>query len=295
MAQLLRILNKKESSLSLTAMKKIQQSLIVICTLFFYQGAYAGLIKIIGVYNGKNLFIENSFIDKAKHHCITNVYVNDKHLLKHPKGSVVELNLSSFTYGTKLEIRIYHKDVCKPLIMNPNVIEKPLINHFAYTLFKISEERIHWETHGEDEICKYTVQQKVNGIWKDIKYVKGSGTRSANSYSLPSKHTSGTNTYRIKYRATGGKTILSKEVNYNAQVAPVYFYPKRVDDYITFETDDNREIEYLVTDLKGNEIYSGKGLVVDCRKLPHGEYYVLKYDSKEGRFYKKDFTPPEEE
>lgn len=276
-------------------MKATKITFFLICSLIGLFEAQAGLLTLNGVYNGKNLFVENSFLKGKNQNCVTNVYVNDKHIIDHPKESVVEINLSSFSYGQKIEVRIYHRKSCQPILMNPNAIKKLRENHFDFTLLEVTEERIHWETRGENNICKYTVQQNVNGIWKDIKYVKGAGTLSANSYSTPSTHTSGKNIYRIKYRASGGKTLVSKEISYNANVAPVYFYPKRVDDYITFETDDNREIEFVVTDIEGKNIFSGKGLLVDCRKLPHGEYYILKYDSKEGRFYKKDYTSPEEE
>ena len=276
-------------------MKRIAKLIFILLFVFNALDLSAGLLRIKGVYNGKNLFIENKFSGDKSHHCITNIYVNDKHLLDHPPESVAEVNLSVFELNQELDIRIYHLDNCKPVILNPKSIERSNNKHFAFLKVEITEHKVHWETHGENDICKYTLQQKVNDDWKDIKNIKGNGTLSLNTYSTSPHHTSGLNNYRIKYRASGGKIIYSEVISYTSNTSAVYFYPKRVDDYITFETDDNREIEYSVTDINQNVIFKGKGIVVDCRKLTHSTYYILKYDNKEGRFYKKDYTSPEEE
>lgn len=268
-------------------MPRLSKLFYLLIALTFSQSLSAGLYKVSGVYRGKSVFVENKFLRDFSQHCITNIYVNDVHLLDHPQESVVEINLTRFKEGEKLEIRIYHKQTCKPIILNPQDIKDPK-RIFEFTTLTVTETDIHWKTHGEVPICKYIVQQKVNEDWKDVKFVKGQGTLSANTYTLPSFHTSGLNVYRIKYRASGGVFYMSDEVSYQSSNATVYFYPKRVADFITFETTDNRPLNYKVTDIRGNDIFSGTGIIIDCRNLVPGNYYILKYDNKEGKFYKKE-------
>lgn len=268
-------------------MSKSIKLFFFIIALAIGQTLWAGLYEIAGVYRGKSLFIENKFMGSLNEHCLTNIYVNDAHLVDHPRESVVELNLSGFEIGQKLVIRVYHKSTCKPIVLNPQDIKDPK-QFFDFTTLRATESEIHWETQGEESICKYSLQQKVNGDWRDVKFVKGQGLLSANTYTLPSSHASGTNVYRIKYRASGGVSHLSQEISYESSNGAVYFYPKRVADFITFETNDNRSIDYKVTDIQGNEIFSGAGIIIDCRNLVPGNYYVLKYDNKEGKFYKKE-------
>jgi len=272
-----------------------RKTLIFILTSFIWHFSFSGLIQLNGVYNGENLFVENAFDSDSTKHCVTNVYVNDVHLLDHPVESIVELNLSIFDLNEDLNIRIYHLTECQPEIVNPKAIEKRLGNHFAFMSISINEERIKWETHGEADICKFTVQQKVNDEWVDYKYIKGNGTLSENFYNTSADHKSGENYYRIKYRATGGETIYSEVVTFTSDLSPVYFYPKRVEDFITFETDDNREVDFTITTMNGKVVADGSGLVIDCRELEQGVYYILKYDNKEGRFYMKENSGSKDE
>lgn len=247
---------------------------------------FGGVLQLRGYYSGKNLFIENDFITDANHHCITNVYVNSKHLLDHPIESIAEVNLSAFKVGDTLDIRIYHKDGCMPKLINKHDIE-PNTNHFTFLKINVTETTIHWETKGEETIGKYSVEQLMYGEWSVIRNVKAQGTTTANSYNTANHTFCGDNKYRIKYKAAGGLVVISDEFFFHSTKTPVVFYPKRVVDFITFESDNNREVEYTVLDNVGSVLFEGKAFLIDCRNLPASKYYKIRYENKEEHFYKK--------
>lgn len=260
----------------------------LLCLIFLLPTmVFAGLIEFKGYYQGKNLFLENEFLEEFNDHCITNVYVNSKHLLNHPKERIVEIDLSSFKMGDTLEFRVYHKKGCSPVFMNKNDIEAPT-HHFSFTALEVNEEEVHWETKGEEPIGKFSLQQMINGEWKSVKFIKGAGTLSINTYTTSGHHLTGSNTYRVKYRSSSRLTVFSDEIVYQSKKSAVIFYPKRVVDFITFDSDDGREVEFAVHDSDDNLIFNGKGKLIDCRSLAHSQYYTLKYENKEERFYKKE-------
>ena len=255
--------------------------------LFLPTMVLGGLLEFQGYYQGKNLFIENEFLKDFNHHCVTNVYVNSKHLLDHPEESVVEVDLSSFNVGDTLNFRIYHKKGCKPTFVNRKDVEVPT-HHFAYTSITVNENNVRWETKGEEPIGKFSLQQMLNKTWKDVKFIRGTGTLSVNTYTTPGHHLAGSNLYRVKYRSSTGVVAYSKEVVYQSDKSAIIFYPKRVIDFITFDSDDHREVEFAVYDLDDKFLFKGQGILIDCRGLPSSQFYILKYENKEERFYKKE-------
>lgn len=249
-----------------------------------FSSLIAGRIELKGIYQGKNLFIENKLISK-KQYCVTNVYVNDKHVLDHPKKSIIEIDLSSFKKGEHLKIRVYHREGCKPEMMNPRVLSE---NQFEFIRLDVTADEIHWESQGELEIGKYIVQQKLNNKWQDIKYVKGNSYSTDNSYTVIADHTAGLNEYRVKYRGTGGFVKYSEEKTFSSNKSVVSFYPTRVTDVITFVSDDQRSVNYTVYSLQGRKLITGSGVNINCQGLSKGEYYKLYYDNKESSFYMKE-------
>jgi hypothetical protein len=269
------------------AVLKNNKTLVLFVLIFTsFTVSFAGLLQFEGYYNGKNLFLENDFIKDANNHCITNIYVNGKHITDHPTENIVEVNLSMFKLNDTLTFRIYHKEGCTPKIINKHDIEAKT-NHFAFLKFTVNENQIHWETKGEEAVGKFTVEQEMYGEWKSIKNVKASGTSAANTYYCEAHNLAGVNKYRIKYRSSGGTSYTSEIFSYQSTKPSVIFYPKRVVDFITFDTDDNREIEYSILDEKGNLLFEGKGILVDCRNLPEGVFYTIRYENKQENFYKK--------
>jgi hypothetical protein len=250
---------------------------------------FAGLMQFEGYYSGKNLFIENEFIADANHHCLTNVYVNGKHLADHPTVNIVEINLFGYKIGDTLHFRIYHKDGCSPKIVNRHDIE-PNTRHFAFSKVTVSEKNVHWETKGEEPIGKFTLEQEILGEWKTVKNVKGQGTAAANSYFCEAHNLSGINKYRIKYRSSGGNQVISEVFSYTSTLPHVIFYPKRVVDFITFDSEDHREIEYTILDESGTKLFEGSGILIDCRNLPSNKFYTIQYENREEKFFKKDYS-----
>ncbi len=263
---------------------KITLFLILICIGFY--STYGGILQFTGYYNGKNVFIENELNQKNNEYCITNVYVNSKHILNHPNSSITEVNLSSFKLGDTLVFRIYHKEGCIPKVVNKHDIEAKT-NHFAFNDITINEQTIHWKTKGEELMGKFSLEQLINGQWKIIQTLKATGTKSINSYNVANHTLSGDNKYRIKYKASGGLLVTSNDFYYHSTKTPVVFYPKRVVDFITFESTNHREVDFAVLDETGNPLFEGKAMLVDCRHLPTNRFYIIRYENKEERFFKK--------
>ncbi|MDZ4664667.1 MAG: hypothetical protein SGJ15_07305 [Bacteroidota bacterium] len=78
-----------------------------------------------GIYNGKNLFIKNSFGIGGQGFCVSQVNVNGNITTDEINAEVfqVDLSLHPLKLGDPLKVEIFHKDCCTPVIMNPNAIK----------------------------------------------------------------------------------------------------------------------------------------------------------------------------
>ncbi|NJM94225.1 MAG: T9SS C-terminal target domain-containing protein, partial [Cytophagales bacterium] len=75
---------------------------------------WAGELVIAGVYQGKNVYVQNPFTWDMKNFCTREVYVNDKLVLSNPKASAYEINLSAFQVNQPVVIKIIHENNCAP-------------------------------------------------------------------------------------------------------------------------------------------------------------------------------------
>ncbi|MGE0567191.1 MAG: hypothetical protein AB7O73_04525 [Bacteroidia bacterium] len=90
------------------------------------------LMEITGVYNGKDLFIKNSFAPDGIGFCVNEVKVNNVITTDEINSSIfrIKLDLFKLKLNSLLKIYIYYMDDCMahpPLLMNPTVVkpEKP--------------------------------------------------------------------------------------------------------------------------------------------------------------------------
>ena len=78
-----------------------------------------------GVYNGKNLFIKNSFGPGGIGYCINGLKVNGNYTTDEINADQfgVDLSLHKLKQGEKFQMIIFYKDSCsfkEPLLMNPS-------------------------------------------------------------------------------------------------------------------------------------------------------------------------------
>lgn len=92
-----------------------------------------------GYYNGKNIFVQNPWIENSKRFCVQRYpCVNGNVTTRMVESSAFEIDLKChlFKIGDKIEIKIEHGVSCRPKILNPEVLRK------NYTVFVDSVRRI---------------------------------------------------------------------------------------------------------------------------------------------------------
>lgn len=241
--------------------------------------ALAGTITLSGVYQGKNLYVQNPFTSDMKQFCTQEVYVNNVKVITNPTSSAFEIDLSSLKINDPVTIKIVHKDDCKPKILNSQVIR--IKSSFQFVSFNVTDEALEFSTKGEKANSKLIIEQFRNNNWLSLQDMKAKGDAN-NSYRVSSFHNSGLNKYRIKYHDETGEVFYSKVVEFTSKLPEAKFAPLRVSKNLTF----TRALHYEILDAYGNVVKKGEGTEVDCTELVSGVYYV-NYDNKSEKFLKK--------
>lgn len=233
-----------------------------------------------GVYQGKNLYVQNPLILDKTNFCTRRVYVNQKLIIDNPMTSAYEINLSFLNLNDTLEIKIVHSAGCAPKIINPQVIRAK--SRFEFVSTGVDDETIRWFTRGEALSGKFLVEQKIHEKWVIMQVENSAGSQEYNQYEIPAYHQNGLNQYRIRYMPEQGNTYYSGELEFYSDEIPVTFDPAESGELITL----SREADYEILDASGNLITSGAGKEIDINALAAGLYY-LNIENKTERFYKK--------
>lgn len=232
-----------------------------------------------GVYNGKNLYVQNPLAGNLKEYCTREVWVNDTKVFTNPRTSAYTVNLSHLSGNSPVTVRIVYSQGCVPKIINPQVIRT--LNKFRYLSIHADSAKLEWVTTGELSSGKFFVEKWESNQWQPVLSLEARGVESSR-YVAAIQHKGGQNRYRIKYLQNDGETFYSSVQKYEAAAEPLSFAPTRVSDKIYF----TRETSYKVKDPKGNEVAKGYGKEVNLGHLNSGLYY-LTYGDRKGKFYKK--------
>lgn len=248
--------------------------------LAFINLTYSGIITLSGVYQGKNLYVQNPFTGNLKDFCVDEVYVNDVKVMSGIKSSVFEIDLSHLKLNDPVEIKITHKDDCIPKVLNQQVIR--VTSAFQFISFTVDAENLSWVTKGEKQNGKIFVEQFLNNSWTTVKELPAKGSSTINNYSIPEMHHSGLNKYRIKYLEKDGQVFYSRVVEHMSNKEMVTFYPKRVTNVVFL----SRSVPFEVIDAYGNLVKKGTGNEIDMSDLKEGVYY-LNFDNRTEKVLKK--------
>jgi hypothetical protein len=254
--------------------------IIAIACTFVQVDTKAGELILNGMYQGKNLYVQNPFASNMKDFCTSEVFVNDKLVSSNLRTSAYEIDLSHLKLNDPVVVRIAHKDDCEPKIINPQVIR--VQTNFQFLSSTADDNYLYWSTKGEKPNGKYFIEQFINNKWIIISTINNKGETDLNQYTVSSNHNSGNNKYRIKLLQQDGLIFYSKEINFVSNEEPVTFFPTRVNDKITL----SRETTYEVLDAYGNQITKGKGKEIMLKELTSGLYY-LNIDNRTEKFIKK--------
>ncbi len=232
-----------------------------------------------GVYNGKNLFVQNPLSSNMKDYCTREVWVNDSKVLTNPRSSAFTINLSGLSPKSPVTVRIVHNNGCTPKIINPQVVRTQ--TDFRYISIHLDGSLLEWVTNGELASGKFFVERWENDKWKTIESVGAKGGEDSR-YRLEVDHLPAVNRYRIKYLQSDGETFYSSVQTFEESVDRITFAPTRVSDKIYL----SRETDYVVSDPKGNELLKGHGKEIQLGHLTTGLYY-LTIDDRREKFFKK--------
>ena len=267
-------------------MKKILFS--VLCLLVSTASFSTGVIVLEGIYQGKNLYIQNPFGSSGVGFCVQEVRVNGNVTTDEIASSAFEIDLRNFQFklGDKVEIKIIHKDDCKPKVLNPEVLNPKS----TFEIVSMSVEKdltFKWSTKGEAGKLPYAIEQFRWNKWVKVGEIEGVGTAELNSYSFKVVPHSGKNQYRVKQVDYTGQPKFSKTLDYMSSSPVVTFSPAKVSKEISF-FDGSTPVETMfeIYDQFGNIVKRGFASVVDASTLTKGVYY-LNYDNKMGEFIKK--------
>ena len=96
------------------------KSFFILVALFSFGTLNAGVITMDGTYQGEKIVIQNP-ISSDNSFCITEVYVNDIPFYE-INQTAFEIRLSSMNVGEYVNIKIVHKDNCRPRILNTEAL-----------------------------------------------------------------------------------------------------------------------------------------------------------------------------
>ncbi len=252
--------------------------------LFIALGINLNAQKIVleGTYQGENLFVKNPFAVSGVGFCIYEVTVNGQLSTDEINSSAFEIDLSAYDYniGSPVLITIKHKEGCKPIILNPEVLKSK--STFDIVDLKIDGNKLLWSTENESGKLPYIVQQFRWNKWINVATINGVGSQEQHNYSAKIRFNSGKNKFRIKQTDYREKPRYSKIIEYNNNTPKVTFTPKKVTDEIIFSSPTMFEIY----DEYGEIIFKGYLDKINVSGLTKGKYYI-NYDNTLGEFIKK--------
>lgn len=245
---------------------------------------FAGTILLEGNYHGRNLYVQNPFASEGVGFCTFEVKVNGQVTTDEINSSAFEIDLSFFqlNLGAPIEIRISHKDDCKPKVVNPEVL-KPM-STFDVSSIGISKQGVlALTTTNETGKLPYTIEQFRWNKWVEVGEFEGKGSPEKNDYEiqLTTVH-NGQNRFRVKQTDHRSKPRYSFETKTNSPLPEISFQPgdgKKETEAITFS--DNTL--YEVYNAYGNIVAKGVAKRVDVSGFEKGVYY-LNYGTQTATF-----------
>jgi len=267
-------------------MFKSKKLLFLFASLSLVSQAFAGVITLEGNYQGKNLYIQNPFASSGVGFCTYEVQINGVTTTDEIQSSAFEIDFSFFqlALGSKVEVKIKHKDECKPKVLNPEVL-KPM-STFEIEAMKVNPNgQLLVTTKGEVGKLTYYVEQFRWNKWVVVGEFEGKGTPQSSDYSfsIATVH-SGENRFRLKQIDGTGKPRYSFETKLRSPLPEVTWSPgdgKKVGDEIKFSD----KTMYEIYNAYGNIVDKGISDRISVAKLEKGNYY-LNFDSKTASFKK---------
>jgi len=264
---------------------------VAVCALLIYSDLRAGEILIAGIYQGKNLFVQNPLSPDGKAYCANEVYVNDEKVMSNIKLGAFEIDMSDLEIDDPVTIRITHKDGCAPKLINPQAIRPS--GDFQIADVHASGNTVSWLVLGETAAFVYYVESLSNGNWIVLKKMNAKG-EGKTPYTVAIEAPGTENKYRIKAQNNNThRMFYSRIFGYAAEpaapapdtlaVQPVTFRMKSPQNQLAL----SRESEYEILNAARKPVAKGKGQTVSIAKLKSGVYYLKTGSQPAQKFVKK--------
>ncbi|HLG02950.1 MAG TPA: hypothetical protein VI731_05105 [Bacteroidia bacterium] len=266
-------------------MKKKMLFLVLFATILNIGGyCQSMMILLEGTYQGKNIYVQNPFNSNGVGFCVYEVRVNDKVTTDEIGSSAFEIDLRNVNvkHGEPLTIKIFHKDDCRPKVLNPEVLKPKSTFVTTHIAVDCESQFLKWTTTKEEGKLIFIIEQYRWKKWVKVGEVDGLGTAGPNNYSFKVIMHSGENKFRVKQVDYSGKPNYSQEVKCYSSRPVMTFYPTKTKDKITFE---NGETLWEIYDSFGTIVKKGFGGSIDVTGLAKGIYF-LNFDNQTGQFSK---------
>jgi len=250
--------------------------------------ASAGTMTLEGTYQGKNIYVQNPFVQGGVGFCVYEVLVNGKPTTDEVNSSSFEIDLSALklSVGEKVVIKINSKDECKPKVVNPEDLKVRSTFEIVPQSAKVNNKEgiFQWTTKNENGKLPFVVEQYRWNKWVKVGEVPGKGKSDPTFYSVPYVPHSGENKIRVK-QLDAIAPRMSEPVKYRSMTPEVKIENKDIEK-IGAELNFSDQTDYEIFDSFGNIMAKGRGSSVDVANLKKGMYY-LNYDNKTGEKFSK--------
>jgi hypothetical protein len=244
---------------------------------------FSGTIVIEGMYQNKNLYIQNSQSAGGVGFCAYEVLINGQVTTDEILSNTFEIDFSALPIepGAKVVVEIKHKSDCAPKVLNPDVL-KPQPT-FEMVEIKVDiNGLLNFTTINEQESIPFIIEQYRWNKWIKIAEIQGKGKKKGvNNYVFQTIPHSGENKFRVKQVGFGGAEKRSESVTFKSKSGEVSYDINRESALVSF----TRETLFEVYNMYGNVVKYGYGKELNVQNLPKGSYYLC-YDNLVKEFTK---------
>lgn len=241
-----------------------------------------------GIYQGKNIFVQNPVKNSGTGFCVDSVSVNGIVQKEKIQSSAFEIDFPSFKLkpGDTIKVVLYHSGNCMPKVLNPYVGGYPRCT-FKETWID-SAAVFHFVTCEENGTATYTVQQFRWNKWVKI----GELTSAANVD--PQEYT-----FDVKPFLFKGENKFRAVLPYSKNISATASYTADVPELIVDATSwcnviaFSGETMWELYDVSGNIVKKGFGTQLDYTGLASRRPYYLNYANTTKKIKLKKCTPEE--
>ena len=224
-------------------------------------------IHLQGLYNGRNLFVQNPLYKQSKHLCVEEIYLNDQIVMQMPSSSAIEVRMEDLLTRAEVDIRIIHKSSCRPEVLNPEVLSVVPLVRFEYLYLR--DNKLCWKIQGEEDAAHYQIEYVSGGAWEKEATV-AAGADSAVYVYAPINFLPGVNKYRVQYISPNCR-LHSSDVEILLDDKLITFNPAVVRDQMTL----SERTYFEILDAHQQLIIKGEARQIPLRRLKPGDYFIV--------------------